>query len=90
MAELTRADILAAIADGNMWHHPAGNGSTWPTDRINTPTGSRLIQPSWRMFSIEKNGYATHPHCGTNTGRVPWTLTEQGQEALNAATRKEN
>jgi hypothetical protein len=79
-----RLQLLRAVADGRVWHYPAGNGSAWPTDRIDNGGRLALVRPSYTMTVIEGNGLATHPPTGTNTARVRWDLTEAGRAVLDA------
>lgn len=75
-------DLLAAVKAGNVWHYPAGNGSVWPTDRIDHGNGRTTLVPGITVYLVEKHGWATHPARGTNGGRVRWELTAAGREWL--------
>lgn len=79
-----RVALLQAVDEGRVWHYPAGNGSDWPTDRIDNGTRLALIQ-SFGMYLIERHELATHPPAGTNTGRVRWELTATGRIVLDNA-----
>lgn len=84
-----RIALLQAVADGKVWHYPAGNGSDWPTDRIEQDGRLALVRPSYLLGNIEHDQLVAHVPAGTNSARVRWELTEDGRAVLDAATRKD-
>jgi hypothetical protein len=84
-----QVSTLRLIEAGQVLHYPAGNGSVWPTDRIVVDGKPGLRLKAAHLYVIEKAGWAEHPPCGTNTARVPWSLTDNGRVALAHADRRE-